>query len=355
MAWVQCCVQCCSTIVLGFILFSSAIWLFKKLTLGKVQYKKTAETGVISARYQVAPSIWQLYLRTATSMYNFTKPGFLRQSTKVPKVEVICVNANPTMKRLDLFNVVCGFPRDSPHVPPPFHFASSLSLMAEVLAHPQYPLKPLASLIHMGQTIKLLKPIARDQKISKRLISIKFEETERGTELHSMIELYSSPDFSDATLLGQGISTLLRPKRRKDKKDEEKKENNPPEVTGTYDLAVPANQGRLFAPSTQDYNPWHVSGLLAKLFGFKHAIAQGYWSFSKSLALIGPALPNYPLHIEVEWQKPLFLPSKMQLRESKISQEHVHFEMWTKDGKHRHLVGFAKHDPAMKLQSYSQN
>jgi len=120
-------------------------------------------------------------------------------------------------------------------------------------------------------------------------------------------------------------------------------------VVHSTNFRVAANQGRLFAPSTQDYNPWHLSGVLAKLFGFKSAIAQGYWSFSKSLATIGDRLPRYPLHLEVEWQKPIFMPSEVQLLEFGEGDV-IDFELWSANKKFRHLQAKARHIPDMNLK-----
>lgn len=36
-----------------------------------------------------------------------------------------------------------------------------------------------------------------------------------------------------------------------------------------------------------DYNPWHLTPFLARLFGFKKPIAQGYWSVTRCIGELG--------------------------------------------------------------------
>jgi len=100
--------------------------------------------------------------------------------------------------------------------------------------------------------------------------------------------------------------------------------------------------------SSGDYNPWHLYGFLAKLFGFRKAIAQGFWSVSKCLAEMQDRVPKYPLKLEVEWKRPLFMPSTVTYIE-RATQDKVLFELWSEDKQHLHLVGVIQHVPDMKL------
>jgi hypothetical protein len=57
--------------------------------------------------------------------------------------------------------------------------------------------------------------------------------------------------------------------------------------------------------------------------------------------------------LEVEWKKPLLLPSPMVL-EYRVAEDKrsVTFDMTTPDGLHQHLSGVVKHVPAMKLTKH---
>jgi acyl dehydratase len=59
-------------------------------------------------------------------------------------------------------------------------------------------------------------------------------------------------------------------------------------------------------------NPIHLSGLTAKAFGFKRAIAHGMWVKARVLGALSGRLPD-AFDYDVAFRKPLFLPSTVTL------------------------------------------
>jgi acyl dehydratase len=57
-----------------------------------------------------------------------------------------------------------------------------------------------------------------------------------------------------------------------------------------------------------DVNPIHLNPLVARLFGFRRAIAHGMWLKARCLAALEGRLPDL-LTAEVEFKSPLLLPS----------------------------------------------
>jgi acyl dehydratase len=66
--------------------------------------------------------------------------------------------------------------------------------------------------------------------------------------------------------------------------------------------------GRRYAAVSGDVNPIHLNPLVAKLFGFRRAIAHGMWLKARCLAALEGRLPD-ALTAEVEFKSPLLLPS----------------------------------------------
>jgi len=87
---------------------------------------------------------------------------------------------------------------------------------------------------------------------------------------------------------------------------------------------------------------------MAKPFGFRKVIAQGFWSVSKCMSEIGERMPKYPLKLDVDWKKPLFMPSTVTYTE-RATENKVYFELTSEDKQHLHLVGVVEHVPDMKL------
>jgi acyl dehydratase len=75
---------------------------------------------------------------------------------------------------------------------------------------------------------------------------------------------------------------------------------------------VPDDAGRRYARVSGDVNPIHLSGLTAKAFGFKRAIAHGMWVKARALAALTGRLPD-AMTVDVVFRKPLFLPSTVTL------------------------------------------
>jgi acyl dehydratase len=75
---------------------------------------------------------------------------------------------------------------------------------------------------------------------------------------------------------------------------------------------VPDDAGRRYAKVSGDVNPIHLSGLTAKAFGFKRAIAHGMWVKARVLGALSGRLPD-DLSVDVSFRKPLFLPSTVTL------------------------------------------
>ncbi len=75
---------------------------------------------------------------------------------------------------------------------------------------------------------------------------------------------------------------------------------------------MPGDAGRRYAKVSGDVNPIHLSGLTAKAFGFKRAIAHGMWINARVLAALAGRLPD-ALNVDVAFKKPLFLPSTVTL------------------------------------------
>jgi len=305
--------------------------------------KEIRQNGTTVLKYLNPPSVVEFYLRLLLNSGNLTKPGFLPKNKTIPPFEVIVAKAD-SKERLPQFEKITGFARDSKEIPVSFPYALSLSIFAGVLSHSTYPLKPMAGIIHMKQTILQLRPILKNESISKRGIFTAGKNTERGTEIDAITEVYQNNSVEESNLIGLGVSSFLILKKRGAQQEDSLNDRLP--VTRTANFSVRENTGRQYAAGSGDYNPWHMYNFLAKLFGFRRAIAQGFWSLSKSLAEMQDHLPKYPIKMEVEWRKPIFMPSKVKLTE-RMSEDRntIQFELHSEDGQHLHLIAEIQHVP----------
>jgi acyl dehydratase len=100
---------------------------------------------------------------------------------------------------------------------------------------------------------------------------------------------------------------------------------------------VPDDAGRRYAAVSGDVNPIHLSGLTAKAFGFKRAIAHGMWVKACALAALSGRLPDAVV-ADVGFRKPLFLPSTVTLSTAEAGGG-WDFEVRNATSGAEHLVG----------------
>jgi hypothetical protein len=76
------------------------------------------------------------------------------------------------------------------------------------------------------------------------------------------------------------------------------------------EVVVPEDTGRHYARVSGDYNLIHLHALSARVFGFRKAIAHGMWTVARLLGSFDEG--SRASNVEIEFRKPLFLPSKVQ-------------------------------------------
>ncbi len=81
---------------------------------------------------------------------------------------------------------------------------------------------------------------------------------------------------------------------------------------------VPVNMGKRYAKITGDYNPIHVSRLLAKLFGFKRDIVHGMWCLGRCLAHVQDFSYDQPVRLDTAFKGPVFMDSDCTMKGHEI-------------------------------------
>eukprot|EP01119_Soliformovum_irregulare_P003996 TRINITY_DN15011_c0_g1_i1.p1 TRINITY_DN15011_c0_g1~~TRINITY_DN15011_c0_g1_i1.p1 ORF type:complete len:348 (+),score=112.23 TRINITY_DN15011_c0_g1_i1:52-1095(+) len=337
-------------IIFFFVAVAGGIYAYKLVAGPKI----TVEDGIVRLKMFSIPSTFEFYLRVVTSWNNLTKRPQLSRDGQIPPFEVLCIDGRPPAHRLPQFLKVCKYDSKSEDLPPSYIFGNSISLFGSVLSHPSYPLKSMAPITHMKQTISLIKPLCTHDRFSLRGIFQGGRITERGSDIDAVVEIYPSADFDAKGIIGQGVSSFLIIKKRGVPQAATNVELPP--ITNTTTFKVPANLGLQYAAASGDYNPWHINAVAAKAFGFKKAIAQGYWELARCIAEIGDRCPEYPLTIEAEWKRPLFLPSTVKMTERlSADRKTVFVELASEDGEHVHLIATIKNVPDLKLTATPLN
>ena len=80
-------------------------------------------------------------------------------------------------------------------------------------------------------------------------------------------------------------------------------------------LVARSGAGRAYGRVSGDVNPIHLHALSARPFGYRRAIAHGWWTLPRALAVMGidETPTDATRHLEVSYRRPVLLPSEPTL------------------------------------------
>jgi acyl dehydratase len=199
--------------------------------------------------------------------------------------------------RFDLGNTL---PVTYPHV---LAFPLQIALMSDRT----FPLA-LPGLVHVRNRIEQLRAIGLDEPLDLEVWAERFATHRSG----ATVDLCASVSAGGEEVWRGRSTYLARGAKAPEGAPESDVEVSVGEVRAAATWRVPDDAGRRYAAVSGDVNPIHLSGLTAKAFGFKRAIAHGMWVKARALAALSGRLPD-ALAVDVGFRKPLFLPSTVTL------------------------------------------
>ncbi len=229
-----------------------------------------------------------------------------RRPTSLPGRQVRVHDVDQSVARLAAYDRVCGFSvRDT--VPATWLHVLTFPLQMQLLTADDAPFS-LAGLVHVTNTMTLLRPVNVAEKLALAVSYGPPREHRRGVLLDLVGEAYVGDE-----LVWRGVSAYLV-----------RGESLPgTQSTVTVDLPddfdvaadavwrLPANLGRTYAGVSGDVNPIHLNPLAAKAFGFPKAIIHGMWTHARVLAALENRIPSAH-RMDVRFTKPILLPSSVR-------------------------------------------
>ena len=213
---------------------------------------------------------------------------------------------------LAAYDRVCRFPL-ADMLPPTYPHVLTFPLQLALMSDRSFPIA-LPGLVHVRNRVEVLRPVRAEEALDLEVWAERFARhrsgatvdlcasvSAGGTEVWRSRSTYlargaTAPEGSPASDLDLAVGDLERP-------------------VATW--RVPDDAGRRYAKVSGDVNPIHLSGLTAKAFGFKRAIAHGMWVEARALAALSGRLPE-AVAVDVVFRKPLFLPSTVTLSTASV-------------------------------------
>lgn len=251
------------------------------------------------------------YLDSLPTLPNLFVQAALRRKvtgTELPEIGLRCWTSVDAQK-LSQYREVCGFSENS-LLPATYPHVLAFNLQMQLMTAKDFPF-PLLGLIHLANRIKIHRPLGSVNKVYIGAKAENLQPHEKGATFNLITQVEDSMG-----LLWEEESTMLCRDVKLEGAVISDYEPASLPVTEVARWRAPAEIGRRYAKVSGDYNPIHLSGPSAKLFGFPKAIAHGMWLEARTLAFLANHLPASNVDISVQFQKPVRLPSEIALSAS---------------------------------------
>jgi acyl dehydratase len=269
-----------------------------------------------------APNLGALYAKAAATAFG--------RGGDLPDEHVARNGVTVDPAHLAAYTRVCGLPLGDV-LPATYPHMLTFPLQMALMSGRSFPLA-LPGLVHVRNRIDVLRAIGAGEPLDLEVWADNFAQHRSG----AAVDLRATVSAGGAEVWRSTSTYLARGAKAPEGAPEAEIEvpvGDLERVVATW--RIPDDAGRRYAKVSGDVNPIHLSGLTAKAFGFKKAIAHGMWVKARVLGALAGRLPD-ALSIDVSFRKPLFLPSTVTLateqtgggwdfavRNAKSATEHV--------------------------------
>jgi acyl dehydratase len=246
-----------------------------------------------------APNLGQLYAKAAVTAWG--RGGDL--PTEHLARHGVAVDAD----HLAAYTRVCRLPLGDV-LPATYPHLLTFPLQIALMSDRSFPLA-LPGLVHVRNRVEVLRAITTGESLDLEVWAERFAAHLRG----ATVDLCATVSVAGAEVWRSRSTYLARGAEAPGgapEADVEVPVGDLSRATATW--RIPDDAGRRYAKVSGDVNPIHLSGLTAKAFGFKRAIAHGMWVKARVLGALSGRLPD-AMSIDVGFRKPLFLPSTVTL------------------------------------------
>lgn len=246
------------------------------------------------------------------------RKGFNRQ-IGFPKIEACWQGVKTDSHALKHYHQALNLDQTK-HLPLLYPHVLAGGMHMQMLTHRRFPIGLLGA-VHLKNRITQVRPIKQDETMNIHSALGQWRVTEKGLEFD-----FSTQVVINAQVVWSETSTYF--KRGRFGKEQES--NNTIELETLLETQsskhwlIPKNRGKVYAKISGDYNPIHISKILAKLFGLKRDIAHGFGILAQALAsdeLIHLSKNQASIELDTVFKGPLFLEEEAQVKVSKADPE----------------------------------
>jgi acyl dehydratase len=207
---------------------------------------------------------------------------------------------------LAAYRKLCHFVDDG-RLPATYPHVMAFNLQLQLLSARDFPF-PLPGLVHLHNRIQVLRPLGGVDGLRFSVFADNLQAHDKG----AIFDLVTEAEDAMGALWRETSRMLVRGLKL-DGVAEAPAQQIPAALPEAARWYADRDIGRRYARVCGDCNPIHLSAISARLFGFPRAIAHGMWTKAMALAALKGHLPVAGYAFEVDFHKPVRLPSEVIL------------------------------------------
>ncbi|MCK5861691.1 MAG: hypothetical protein KAH38_04350 [Candidatus Hydrogenedentes bacterium] len=248
--------------------------------------------------------------------FNAIMPGRSKFSglDNIPRIEAKWNQATEAPEKIQAYREICGLDNDG-NLPFLYPHILTSSMHIHLITNKQFPASAFGA-VHARMHIIQRSPIPESQKLDLHCRIADARTLKAGLEVDVITTLHG-----EDKCLWESVSTYIFRGRKFGKPGDAHpwaafEELGDPTVEAEWH--VPANMGKRYAKITGDYNPIHVSRILAKAFGFRRDIVHGMWCLSRCLTHFSDFSYEQPVRSDSSFKGPIFMDSGCTMKGHEI-------------------------------------
>lgn len=192
-------------------------------------------------------------------------------------------------------------------------------------------------MVHVGNTLRLHEAPRLDRPYSIGVVA-DFHADEQQREWVRFELAFEQNGRLIASCLSDYLARRPPPRRGAAASERTERPELPARDGSEQLWSFDAHAGWRYARVSGDYNPIHLSGWMARLFGFRRPIVQGMYALARAAAAIEQDVQRPLAAVAVRFRRPLALPGSALLRWDRHGGQGC-FALQSQDGETLHLHG----------------
>ena len=266
-------------------------------------------TQPIELTYTEAPGFLAIYRRLL-----FGRRAKYTSGADLPNFQAQWLGAQAEETRVKAYCEACAIDYDG-HYPILYPHILTSAIHLDMMSKPAFPLSPMGA-VHARNHIIQHHPIPVDARLDIRCVLTTTRVLKQGVEF----EVSTVLELSGKRVWESISAYLVRGKKYGDPVDASPRAELPilenDEEAQRWD--VPIDMGWRYAKITGDFNPIHVSRILARFMGFDRDLIHGMWSAARCAVAVAAPSTDGSVQLDLIFKGPVYMQSTSKLKTDTI-------------------------------------